>query len=247
MILHLPVSSHYFREVLFKGGGEDTLGVLPNSLLHKRDCCGWWKQQKLSCSRVVATDTSMSMASEQFQPANLVKLEPYYLLAKPSCRSPETCPIMTRSYWSQPDPEALASLYTSSCTCIAMISGHPLLFKSWTSYFACSSDLPRHASPPLAPVEPSRPGIAAEPLSKQLRLYSNDIRECRDIPVFGRHFLLVVQISRDMPHYSKRQWSLPDLEALQSLGKQLRMYCAKIRAALAPIRRAVSTGSIFCW
>jgi len=50
-----------------------------------------------------------------------------------------------------------------------------------------------------------------------------------------------------MPHYSKRQWSLPDLEALQSLGKQLRMYCAKIRAALAPIRKAVSTESFLYW
>ena len=44
-----------------------------------------------------------------------------------------------------------------------------------------------------------------------------------------------------MPHYSRRQWSRADLEALQGLSKQLRMYCAKIRAALAPIREAVST------
>ncbi len=49
-----------------------------------------------------------------------------------------------------------------------------------------------------------------------------------------------MQISRDMPHYHKRGWSQQDLEALQHLGKQLRMYCAKIRAALAPIREAVS-------
>ena len=48
------------------------------------------------------------------------------------------------------------------------------------------------------------------------------------------------QISRDMPHYNTRRWSQQDLEALQHLGKQLRMYCAKIRAALAPIREAVS-------
>ena len=43
-----------------------------------------------------------------------------------------------------------------------------------------------------------------------------------------------------MPHYSRRQWSRADLDALQGLSKQLRMYCAKIRAALAPIREAVS-------
>ena len=49
-----------------------------------------------------------------------------------------------------------------------------------------------------------------------------------------------MQISRDMPHYHRRRWSQADLEALQHLGKQLRMYCAKIRAALAPIREAVS-------
>ena len=50
-----------------------------------------------------------------------------------------------------------------------------------------------------------------------------------------------LQIQRDMPHYSQRQWSRADLEALQGLSKQLRMYCAKIRAALAPIREAVGT------
>ena len=52
------------------------------------------------------------------------------------------------------------------------------------------------------------------------------------------------QISRDMPHYHKRHWSQADLEALQHLGKQLRMYCAKIRAALAPIREAVSSWTL---
>lgn len=52
--------------------------------------------------------------------------------------------------------------------------------------------------------------------------------------------LCAVQISRDIPHYHKRRWSQADLEALQHLGKQLRMYCAKIRTALAPIREAVS-------
>ena len=49
-----------------------------------------------------------------------------------------------------------------------------------------------------------------------------------------------MQISRDTPHYQHRRWSAQDFEALQHLAKQLRMYCAKIRAALAPIREAVS-------
>ena len=49
-----------------------------------------------------------------------------------------------------------------------------------------------------------------------------------------------MQISRDAPHYQHRRWSVQDFEALQHLAKQLRMYCAKIRAALAPIREAVS-------
>ena len=52
--------------------------------------------------------------------------------------------------------------------------------------------------------------------------------------------MLATQINRDMPHYRGRQWSHQDVEVLQGLSKQLRMYCAKIRAALAPIREAVS-------
>lgn len=55
-----------------------------------------------------------------------------------------------------------------------------------------------------------------------------------------RLLILAAQISRDMPHYIGRQWSQQDLEVLQGLSKQLRMYCAKIRTALAPIREAVS-------
>ena len=55
-----------------------------------------------------------------------------------------------------------------------------------------------------------------------------------------------VQIQRDMPHYCKRPWSQSDLDALQGLGKQLRMYCAKIRAALAPIREAVRITLLRC-
>ena len=60
------------------------------------------------------------------------------------------------------------------------------------------------------------------------------------------HRLLIraTQIKRDMPHYCGRQWSQQDLEVLQGLSKQLRMYCAKIRAALAPIREAVSPMSL---
>ena len=80
-------------------------------------------------------------------------------------------------------------------------------------------------------------------LAACLKISEPECRQSRDL-----YMLCAVQISRDMPHYHKRPWSQVDLDALQHLAKQLRMYCAKIRTALAPIREAVSLCTApVCW